>query len=146
MLDLDPTDRVHKWDLTQFGLTPWQDFYAGQIQFRSIEFMLEMESFVQNITPQVTKLAVTVDMPDRIERGEDLTCSASTGSTVTYSTPFKNSPAVGITLQNAATDDKIEYLTKDSSGFSFKVYNATAAAYVDRDYDYISSGYGRINV
>lgn len=143
---LDNIGLAHKWDFTQFDLTNWQDFYAGQIQFRSIEFMLEMESFVQNITPQVTKLSVTIDMPDRIERGENLSCNASIGSTVTYSTPFKNSPAVTITLQNASTDDRIDYLTKDSSGFSFKVYNATAAAYVDRDYDYIASGYGRINI
>lgn len=123
----------------------WTPFIAGNVEFRGIQFRLKMTSLAQNVSPKVTVLSVTIDMPDRIERGDDLTCDATLGATVTYPFAFKENPAVGITIQDGATDDRIEYLSKTSSGFSFKVYNQTLAAYVTRTYDYISSGYGREN-
>jgi len=83
-------------------------------------------------------------MPDRIERGESLTVPIA-GATITYSPAFKDAPAVVITLQDAAVDDRIEFTTDTASGFAFRVWNATAAAYVARVYNFISSGYGRQN-
>lgn len=135
-------------NLSPSGFGAWTPFVTGNVEFRAIEFRLKLTSLATNVSPSVTStLTVTVDMPDRIERGENLTClgtgSPVTGATVTFSPAFKVSPAVAITLQNAATDDKIEFTAKTASGFSFKVYNQTMAGYVTRTYDYIASGYGR---
>lgn len=124
--------------------TAWSELIAGNIEFWGMQFRLKLISYELNISPKVTGLTVTVDMPDRIERGEDLTVTGS-GATITYSPPFKAPPAVGITIQDGATDDRIEFTSKDSDGFTFKVYNATSAGYVTRTYDYIASGYGRDN-
>lgn len=121
----------------------WVTFVYGAAQFRDIEYRLKMESLVTGITPRVTGLSATVDMPDRIERGLALVCDSVSGASVTYSAPFKNNPSVQITLTDGATDDKIVFGTKTSSGFTFTVYNQTLAANVTRHYDYISSGYGR---
>lgn len=125
--------------------TAWEPFTAGAATFRAAEFRLYMDSEDDNVTPVVTRLAVLVDMPDRIERGEDLTVTAA-GVTITYPYMFKNNPAVNITTQDGAVDDRIEYSYKQRDGFTFRVYNATAAGYVTRSFDYIASGYGRVLV
>jgi hypothetical protein len=123
----------------------WATLEAGTYEFWAIEFRLKLTSLEQNISPNVTAMTVRVDMPDRIERGDDLNCDATTGATVTFTPEFKETPAVAITLQDGAVDDRIEFSSKTSGGFAFKVYNDTAAAYVTRSFDYIASGYGRKN-
>lgn len=131
------------------GWSAWTTFVTGNVEFRAIEFRLKLTSLAANVSPSVTStLTVTIDMPDRIERGENLSVlgtggSPPTGATVVFDPPFKASPAVAITLQNAATDDKIVFVAKSAGGFSFYVYNQTTAGYVTRTYDYIASGYGR---
>lgn len=122
--------------------TDWAEFQAGNLEFRGIQFRLKLTSLEVGISPRVTQLSVTVDMPDRIERGEDLTVPV-TGASVTFTPEFKETPAIAITIQDGATDDKIEYVSKTAGGFSFKVYNDTAGDYVERSCDYIASGYGR---
>ena len=122
----------------------WAALEAGTLEFWGIEFRIKLTSLEQNISPSVTSLSITVDMPDRIERGDDLTVPIA-GATILFNPNFKASPAVAITIQDGAVDDKIEFISKTASGFTFKVYNDTLAAYVERTYDYIASGYGRKN-
>lgn len=124
--------------------TDWAALEAGTLEFWDMEFRIKLTSTAQNISPQVTSLAVTVDMPDRIERGDDLTVPIA-GASIVFNPDFKASPAIAITIQDAASDDKIEFVSKTANGFTFKVYNATLASYVERTYDYIASGYGRLN-
>jgi hypothetical protein len=133
--DEDPAGSPVTW-------TAWTDFVAGNIEFRGIQFRIALESLAENVSPRVTTLSVTIDMPDRIERGEDLTVLAA-GTTITYTPEFKANPAVVITIQDGDAADEIIFTAKDSGGFTFRVYNTVAAGYVDRIYDYIASGYGR---
>jgi len=122
----------------------WIPFIVGKHIFQFVEFRLRLESYNPLITPFVSTAEVIVDMPDRYEKDVDVECDASLGGIVIYEVPFKNNPSVNITLQDAAVDDKIEYISKDNEGFQIKVYNATLASYVDRTFDYISAGYGRV--
>lgn len=122
----------------------WQSLEAGTIQFWGMQWRLKMESLQQNVSPQVTDLTVTVDMPDRIERGDDIDVPAD-GVTISFTPEFKEVPAVAITIQDGLSDDKIEFTSKTAGEFSFKVYNVTAGTYVARSFDYIASGYGRKN-
>lgn len=122
----------------------WQELEASTIEFRAIKFRLKMQSLEAGIGAEVTELSVKVDMPDRIERGEDMAVPIA-GKTVNFSPNFKETPAVAITIQDGDVDDKIEFTSKSAGGFTFKVYNGTAAAYVERTFDYIASGYGREN-
>ena len=120
----------------------WTEFTAGNIEFWGIEFRLHLNSLAKNVSPQVTGLSVTIDMPDRVERGDDMVV-LPTGATVEYDQDFIGNPAVVITIQNGDANDEIEFTEKDTGGFSFKVYNTSATAYVARTYDFIASGYGR---
>jgi hypothetical protein len=110
--------------------TDWLPFSAGYKDFWAIEFRVYMVSTDPNITPKVSQLTVSVDMPDRIEKGEDLIVDDVHGAVITYSPEFKNNPAVGITLQDALASDRYEFDYKLPSGFSFKVYNEVSATYV----------------
>jgi hypothetical protein len=123
--------------------TAWAAFVAGSYQFYGAEFRLKLTSLSGTISPLVSFLEVSVDMPDRFEKDDNLSVTAA-GYTVTYPTAFKNNPSVAILLQDGAVDDKIEFTSKTASGFTFKVYNATTAGYVTRTFDYISAGYGRV--
>jgi len=143
----DPT----KWNvvlqmrLSQDGTTytAWTDFVVGNQTFRSIQFRLLINSLDLNVGVEILTLEVVIDMPDRQERGAELSCPTG-GITIIYPVAFKNNPAVNITLKNGATDDRIDFSAKSSSGFTFRVYNATLATYVTRTFDYTASGYGRV--
>lgn len=122
----------------------WQTLTAGTIIFWGIQFRLKADSLQQFVTPTIRELSVTVDMPDRIERGDDIVVPSG-GVTIDFSPEFKAPPAVAITIQDGGVDDKIEFINKTSGGFTFKVYNQTIGGYVERSFDYIASGFGRKN-
>lgn len=124
------------------GYGAWTTLEAGTIEFWGIEFRIKLSSLQDGISPEVSELSVLVDMPDRIIRGEDITVPVD-GLTVTFNPGFKEIPAVAITIQDGAVDDRIEYVSKSASEIEFKIYNGTLAAYVERTVDYIASGYGR---
>lgn len=124
--------------------TEWMPLMAESLEFRSIQFRLKMESLSPNITPIVFDLSAVIDMPDRIERGEDLTVPIA-GTSITYSPAFKSQPSVVITLQNEDAADEIRFVNKNSQGFEFRVYNRVDETFVERVYDFIASGYGREN-
>ena len=135
-LELRKSDDAITW-------TEWEDFTTGSDIFRYIEFRLVLVSANANVSPKVNIANVSVDMPDRYETGEDIDCPVG-GAVVSYPAAFKNNPSVNITLQDADVDDKIEYISKTSAGFTIKVYNSTAGGYVGRTFDFISAGYGRV--
>ena len=126
------------------GWRAWQPLTAGYKEFWAIQFRLKMVSLQPGISPQIFQLGFLVNMPDRIEKGEDIEVLAA-GVTVTFDPAFKEIPAIAITIQDGDVDDRIEYVSKTAGGFSFKVYNETAGGYVNRTFDFIAAGYGRVS-
>lgn len=132
--------------LSDDGVTwsEWSTFIAAKQQFRACKFRIKLYTNSEYITPSVTIAQVTVDMPDRYESGEDIQITnANAGTIIQYENPFWNNPAVNITLQDAAVDDKIEYTVKNNQGFTIKVFNGTLNSYVTRSFDYLAAGYGK---
>lgn len=124
----------------------WLTFVAGNVEFWAIEFRLLLRSLEQNVSPSVTVLQTVIDMPDRIERGDNQTCDHITGLVIVYDPSFKANPAVAITIQNGDAFDSLVFTSKDETGFIVKVYNSVTAGYVTRILDYVTSGYGRLRV
>jgi hypothetical protein len=121
----------------------WSPLNSSSLIFRYIKFRLVLLSNDPLISPKVSKAEVKIDMPDRKEYGVDLNIPTG-GLTVLYPTAFKINPAVTPVLQNGAVDDRIEYTSKNVSGFTIKVFNQTSGTYVSRVLDYVSTGYGRV--
>jgi len=117
----------------------WAPFVVGDYTARAFQFKAVLETFYATHNLLVSELQVTVDMPDRIESGEDIVSGAGAYS-VTYALPFMVPPAVGISAQGMATGDYYELANKDKTGFDITFRNAGGSA-VSRTFDYIAKGY-----
>jgi hypothetical protein len=121
----------------------WAPFLVGDYFARALEFRLKMTSGDTSHNVQVDELSISIDMPDQIKRNSGVTSSSGTNNgteVVTYSTPYKVIPTVGITLQDADTGDYWTISSSTASGFTVTFYNSSAAA-AQKTFNWISSGY-----
>lgn len=116
----------------------WEKFMVGDYTSRAFEFKVVLSGNGDTHNIAVTDLSVTVDMPDKILSGEDLTSSGVTN--VDYSEPFMVIPALGITAQDMETGDFYEITNKTTDDFDIIFKNSTGAGIV-RTFDYIARAY-----
>lgn len=121
----------------------WLPFKTGKLIFRYIKFRVVISSEYEFLNPILDVAEVVVDMPDRQESGENIDCPVE-GVTVTYDAQFRKNPALNLTIQGQQEGDRHEYFTKDTNGFTLKIYNDNIGAYVPRTFDYDAAGYGRV--
>jgi hypothetical protein len=120
--------------------TDWEALVIGDYTARAFQFRMVLSTQAATVTPSVSDLDVTVDMPDRGAGANDITVPA-TGLSVTFSPAFMATPAVAITGENMATGDYVEITNKSRSGFDVIFKNAGGAG-VERTMDYVAAGYG----
>lgn len=120
----------------------WSPFVVGDYSARAFEFRLRLTTIDTQATPVVSGVTVEIDMPDRVLSGEDIASGAG-AKAVTFSPAFKVSPAIGITAQNLQSGDYYEISSKSASGFTITFKDSGGSA-VDRTFDYVAKGYGRI--
>jgi len=121
--------------------TAWQNFQVSDVRAWGIEFRCRMTTTDDQATPAVSHLSVAVDMPDRVESGNDITTTAAPYS-VTFSTPFKATPAIGIGAQDLGQSEWYEITSKSRTGFTIE-FKQTGGSSVARTFDYVAKGYGR---
>jgi hypothetical protein len=120
--------------------TSFRNFVVGDYTARYYKFRLLMNSLDGVSSPVITALSVTVDMPDRIFSGNDITSGTGTYS-VTFTLPFYSANyAVGITAQGMATGDFFELTSKTTSGFNLAFKNSSGTG-ISKTFDYIAKGY-----
>lgn len=122
--------------------TAWTPLIVGDYSARAFQLKAVLYSYEDGISPVVTALSVTVDMPDRIIAAEDVVCPAG-GSTITFDQAFKAIPAIAVTGQNLATGDYVTISAKSASGFTVRFFNAAGTG-VERTMDWIAKGYGAV--
>lgn len=121
------------------GWSEWQQFFVGDWTARAYQFKVVLFSGDINHNVIVKTLAVTVDMPDRDDFGEDI-ASGTSPYAVTYTTPFIAAPSLAITAQNMATGDYYEITSKSVTGFTI-VFKNSSGTNVSRTFDYHAKGY-----
>ena len=120
--------------------TSFQNFVIGDYTARYLKFRVQLISRDGASTPVVQQVTVTVDMPDRIFSGNDITSGAGT-KTVTFTNPYKSvNYAVGITGENMATGDFFVVENKTVNGFDVTFKNSSGSA-VSREFDFIAKGF-----
>jgi hypothetical protein len=120
--------------------TSFRNFVVGDYTARYYKFKMRLTSLDGVSTPVITALSVTVDMPDRIFSGNDITSGTGTYS-VTFTLPFYSANyAVGITAQGMATGDFFELTNKTTSGFNVAFKNSSSTG-ISKSFDYIAKGY-----
>lgn len=120
----------------------WAELVTADVAARGYRFRAKLQSLQFDVTPVVTGLAVTVDMPDRVIAENDLIVPI-TGLTIAFAPPYFALSGVSISAQGLQTGDYYEITGKDSVGFNIIFRNAAGTA-VQRTFDYVAKGYGSI--
>jgi hypothetical protein len=118
----------------------WSDLVIGDVSARAYRFRARLETRQADVTPVVSDLRVSVDMPDRTVKENDLVVTTA-GRTITYSPSFRASPGVSVSVQGLQTGDYYEITGKTNAGFTIIFKNASGVA-IARTFDYVAKGYG----
>ncbi len=119
----------------------WRRFVVGDYTARHLKFRAVLATRFSTITPTISGLTAVIDMPDRVDYGNDLVTGASTYS-VAFSPWFKALRSVTIAAQNMATGDYYTISGKTRTGFDVTFRNSAGTA-ISRSFDYQAIGYGR---
>jgi hypothetical protein len=120
--------------------TSFRNFVVGDYTARYYKFRLKLTSFDLSSTPVISALSVSIDAPDRIFSGNDLTSGAGT-YTVTFTNPFYSANyAVGITAQSLGTGNFYEITSKTISSFGITFRNSGGTA-ISKNFDFLAKGY-----
>ena len=120
--------------------TAFQNFVIGDYTARYFKFRVVLISRDGASTPRVSAVTVTIDMPDRIFSGNDISSGAGT-KTVTFTNPYKTvNYAVGITGQGMSTGDYFLVENKTINGFDVTFKNSSDTA-ISKTFDFIAKGF-----
>jgi len=120
--------------------TTFQNFVIGEYTARFFKFRVVLTSSDSASTPVVEEVSVSIDMPDRIFSGNDITSGAGT-KTVSFTNPYKSvNYAVGITGEDMSTGDFFIVQSKTINGFNVTFKNSGGTA-VSKTFDFIAKGF-----
>ena len=119
----------------------WKQFVVADFRARGLEFRAKLSTLDDQATPAVSELSVQLDMGIHVESGEDVVSGVG-AKVITFDTPYKVTPAIGIGAQDLQTGDYYEITSKSRSGFTITFKNSGGTA-VSRTFDYVAKGYGK---
>ena len=120
--------------------TSFQNFVIGNYTARFLKFRIVMTSTDLASTPVISEVTITVDMPDRIFSGNDISSGVGT-KTVSFTNPFKTtSYAVGITMEDANSGDFFTVSNKTVNSFDVLFKNSSGSN-ISRQFDFIAKGF-----
>ena len=133
--------------------TAWQPLANGILKGRAFQFkaVLTSTNAAQNIL--VDELGYKAQFSQRTEQSTSAIASGTSAKAVTFANPFftgtsslggANSalPTIGITPQNMATGDFFELSSISRTGFTVTFKNSSGAI-VDRNFNYMATGFGK---
>jgi hypothetical protein len=119
----------------------WRRFVVGDYTARHLKFRAVLTSNFATITPIVSGLVVSIDMPDRVEQGNDLVSGAASYA-VSFSPWFREIRSITIAAQDMATGDYYAISSKTRTGFNV-IFRNSAGTAISRTFDYQAIGFGR---
>jgi predicted phage tail protein len=131
---------VRTSDVSPAVWSAWKPFVVGDYRARQFDFELRGSVLQSTNWIDVSTLEVVIDMPDRIESGNDIVVPVG-GLAITYTPPFNAPPAVSLTAQSLSPGDYFDVSAKTATGFTVFIRNSSGVAQPGRSIDYISKGY-----
>lgn len=119
----------------------WRRFVVGDYTARHLKFRAVLKTIFATISPTISALTVVIDMPDRVDYGNDITSGAGIYSVI-FSPSFRELRSVTIAAQNMNTGDYYVISSKTRTGFDV-IFRNSAGAAVSRSFDYQAIGFGR---
>lgn len=117
---------------------PWAPFVPGQYNARIFALRLCLRSFDPQVTPVVTAFNFTIDVPDRVDTGTEISVPAA-GLTVTYTSPFNDVPNVQVTILDAVAGDILALTGRSAASFTMQITNGGSG--VARTVNWAAQGY-----
>ena len=121
--------------------TDWSAFTVADVAARALQFRLLLTSTDTNVTPLVSALSASIDMPDRTEAQADITFTGT--KAVTFPTAFKATPAIGLSLANLTDGDRYTITSKSRTGFTINTFTGGSASTNAVTLDYVAKGFGK---
>lgn len=118
--------------------TDWKDFVPGLINARYFDVRLVLQTTDPLIVPFVDEFTWTVDVPDLIQKAEEVTIP-DTGTTITYPKAFHAEPNVQIAVFDAVDGDRYVLTNSTITGFDIQIFNG--ANPVERKINWLAQGY-----
>ena len=134
------------------GTPTWSDWVAvnaqsgNEIIARAFEFRLKLDSTNTNASPLVSALSATIDMPEYLVSGKDITFTGTTNivyNVLGVAHPFNAPPAIGLSIANLAETDRYTITNKTRSGFTINTFTGGSASTNSVTIDYVANGYGK---
>lgn len=119
----------------------YRRFVVGDYTARHLKFRAVLSTLFSTITPTMSALSVSIDMPDRVDRGNDLISGAASYA-VAFSPVFREIRSITIAAQNMQTGDYYEISGKTRTGFDV-IFRNSAGTAISRTFDYQAIGFGR---
>lgn len=137
----DPASPDAEW-------TDWQPFVVGDVTARGYRFRVRLygqpvegsDPPYTSTTPNVSRLSVVIDMPDRVIAKNDLV-APSAGLQVSFDPPFIHLEGISTADQDLSSGDRKIISNKDENGFFIRFYNSSGNP-ISRTFDYVAKGYG----
>jgi hypothetical protein len=121
--------------------TEWKKLLVGDFKARAFQFQVIATSSDNLFNIAISELTVIVDMPDRVERGGNITSGTSTYS-VSYSQDYYATPTVGITANNLGHGNHYVISNSTNTGFDINFYSGSGTSTaLDVNFNYQSIGY-----
>ena len=120
----------------------WKTLAVGDYKARAFQVRALLTTQDTNMTPLVSALSATVDMPDRVIAGDDIVADAG-GEVIVFTPAFRVLAGVGISAQGLATGDYYSLTAKSATGFTIRFFDPGDIG-VARTFDYIAKGHGEI--
>jgi hypothetical protein len=121
--------------------TDWREFSNALIRGRAFQFKVIASSTDPSQNIVIDELGAELELQQRVERSDTLTSSAAT-YTGTFTQPFYQAPAMGLTALNMETGDYFAISNVTRTGFQVVFRNSGGAA-VSRQFTYTAIGYGK---
>ncbi|WP_313135530.1 host specificity protein J [Stutzerimonas nitrititolerans] len=121
--------------------TDWEPLAIAEYTARAFRFRLHLHSSAPAVTPSVSRMRVTVDMPDRVAGEHDLLCPVG-GMRVEFDPAFMARPSLAVDAQGLSSGDRKWITGIDETGFNLQFLDAAGNG-VPRTFDYLAKGYGQ---
>ncbi|GGE18070.1 hypothetical protein GCM10011390_41570 [Aureimonas endophytica] len=128
-------------DPAQGDWSDWSRLIMGDYTARAFRFRLVLAATAFGVTPEVSLLHVTIDMPDRIDAGRDVIVPTA-GKRVSFAPPFRVVDGLSRSDQNLQPGDRAIVTNLGPTGFDISFQNSSGQA-VQRTFDWVAKGYGR---
>lgn len=128
---------------TESDFSGWQTLTAATFTGRFFQFRAVLTSVDPRVTPVVTSLKASLDMPDRTVSEHDITIPAG-GTRVEFPGGlFKEPPAVAYTFDDAGQGEHINVTHIDIDGFDVEIFDKDNIS-VGGQLDYMAKGFGEL--